>query len=78
MASLQTELREIAGLHYPSDTEAGVKLAGAISTKILLDRASPAYLPRFRALVECAKAEWAKSGVFIDEDGSVITPTGAA
>jgi membrane-associated phospholipid phosphatase len=52
--------REIAGLHYPSDTRAGVTLAGAITSKILLDRD---YLPKFAKLVENAKREWENSGV---------------
>ncbi|CUT10086.1 Conserved domain protein [Bradyrhizobium sp.] len=47
--------REIAGLHYPSDSTAGVILAEAIADKILLDEE---YLPKFAALVEAAKAEW--------------------
>jgi hypothetical protein len=51
--------REIAGLHYPSDTKAGVTLAQAITTKILLDQT---YLPKFKALVDAAKKEWANSG----------------
>ncbi|UWU73665.1 phosphatase PAP2 family protein [Bradyrhizobium huanghuaihaiense] len=55
--------REIAGLHYPSDTKAGVKLAAAIIDKILLDRE---YLPKFTKLVDNAKAEWENTGVFDD------------
>src|SRR5262249_40019239 len=53
--------REIAGLHYPSDSTAGVTLAGAITDKILLDRE---YLPKFTKLVDAAKAEWEDTGVF--------------
>ncbi|MGD4150926.1 hypothetical protein QT608_22480, partial [Xanthomonas citri pv. citri] len=53
--------REIAGLHYPSDTRAGVTLAAAITAKILLDRA---YLPKFAELVENARREWKDTGVF--------------
>jgi membrane-associated phospholipid phosphatase len=51
--------REIVGLHYPSDTKAGIKLAGAITTQILLD---PAYLPKFKVLLDEAKLEWANPG----------------
>jgi membrane-associated phospholipid phosphatase len=50
--------REIAGLHYPSDTAAGVKLAGAIGSKIL----DGGYLPTFARLVADATAEWADPG----------------
>ncbi|MBR0901855.1 phosphatase PAP2 family protein [Bradyrhizobium liaoningense] len=53
--------REIAALHYPSDSKAGVTLAAAITDKILLDQT---YLPKFRRLVEAARAEWAHPGVF--------------
>ena len=53
--------REIAGLHYPSDTRAGVKLAGMITKQILLD---PLYLPKFAGLVVAARAEWANPGAF--------------
>ena len=53
--------REIAGLHYPSDTAAGVTLAEAITTKILLDQD---YLPKFTALVVAATKEWENPGVF--------------
>ncbi|WP_208738477.1 phosphatase PAP2 family protein [Bradyrhizobium vignae] len=53
--------REIAGLHYRSDTMAGVTLAAAITDKILLDRT---YLPKFRELVDNARREWADTGVF--------------
>jgi len=55
--------REIAGLHYPSDSKAGVILAKAITSKILLD---PKYLPKFKRLVQNATEEWAKPGVFHD------------
>ena len=48
--------REIAGLHYPSDSRAGVVLAEAITEKILLD---PTYLPKFKCLVDAATHEWA-------------------
>jgi membrane-associated phospholipid phosphatase len=51
--------REIAGLHYPSDSKAGVILAQAITAKILLD---PTYLPKFKGLVDAAKKEWATLG----------------
>jgi len=53
--------REIAGLHYPSDTRAGVKLGAAITENILLDKT---YLPKFAKLVENAKGEWRDTGVF--------------
>jgi membrane-associated phospholipid phosphatase len=53
--------REIAGLHYPSDTKAGLKLAQAITEKILLDKT---YLPKFAKLVENARKEWEDTGVF--------------
>jgi hypothetical protein len=56
--------REIAGLHYPSDTRAGVTLAGAITSKILLDCD---YLPKFAKLVDNAKHEWEHSGVIAGE-----------
>jgi len=52
--------REIAGLHYPSDSRAGVTLGAAINAKILLDRT---YLPKFVELVELARKEWAHPGV---------------
>jgi membrane-associated phospholipid phosphatase len=53
--------REIAGLHYKSDSTAGVTLAGAITTEILLDQT---YLPKFERLVDAARREWANPGVF--------------
>lgn len=53
--------REIAGLHYRSDSDAGVILAGAITTNILLDKA---YLPKFTGLVDAARTEWSTTGVF--------------
>ncbi|MCK1383472.1 phosphatase PAP2 family protein [Bradyrhizobium sp. 21] len=53
--------REIAGLHYPSDSRAGVTLAAAITGKILLDRT---YLPKFADLVDNARSEWGKTGAF--------------
>jgi membrane-associated phospholipid phosphatase len=46
--------REIAGLHYPSDTKAGVKLAHAITSRILLN----GYLPKFDKLFKDAWHEW--------------------
>ena len=55
--------REIVGLHYRSDSTAGVTLAKAISSKILLD---PKYLPKFKRLVQNATEDWAKPGVFHD------------
>jgi hypothetical protein len=45
--------REIAGVHYPSDTEAGRELA----RKLLPILNSP-QVPRFEALVTAAAAEW--------------------
>lgn len=45
--------REIAGVHYPSDSAAGRLLARQIVDLMLGNR-------EFRALVESAKAEWAK------------------
>ena len=53
--------REIAGLHYPSDTAAGVKLAAQITEKIFLD---PDYLPSFKLLVDGARNEWKRTGIF--------------
>jgi membrane-associated phospholipid phosphatase len=53
--------REIAGLHYPSDSSAGVTLAAAITAKILLDKT---YLPKFAELVDNAKREWGHTGIF--------------
>jgi membrane-associated phospholipid phosphatase len=53
--------REIAGLHYPSDSRAGVKLGAAITAKILLDRT---YLPKFAEIVDNARLEWKDTGVF--------------
>jgi membrane-associated phospholipid phosphatase len=55
--------REIAGLHYESDTKAGLKLAAAITDKILLDRK---YLPKFATLIDKAKLEWADTGLFVE------------
>jgi len=46
--------RELAGLHYPSDTAAGITLAQAITDKILLN----GYLPRFTQLVNGARDEF--------------------
>jgi acid phosphatase (class A) len=43
--------REIAGVHYPSDSAAGRLLARQIVDLMLRDRS-------FAALVESAKAEW--------------------
>jgi membrane-associated phospholipid phosphatase len=56
--------REIAGLHDPSDTRAGVTLAGAITSKIFLDCD---YLPKFAKLVDNAKREWENTGVIAGE-----------
>jgi hypothetical protein len=53
--------REIAGLHYPSDTRAGVTLAEAITKKILLDKD---YLPNFTELVRNAREEWKSSDAY--------------
>jgi membrane-associated phospholipid phosphatase len=52
--------RELAGLHYPSDSAAGVKLAGAIVANILLakDADGNDYLPNFTPLVLAATQEW--------------------
>lgn len=43
--------REIAGFHYPSDTEAGRLAARQFVALLLAD-------PRFKALLETAKKEW--------------------
>jgi hypothetical protein len=52
--------REIAGLHYPSDTQAGIDLAGKTHTLLgsLLDPLSPT--PSFyQQSLSAAQAEWA-------------------
>jgi hypothetical protein len=56
--------REIAGLHYPSDTRAGVKLAKAITDNILLDPNDPPYLLKFKGLVCDATDEWKRTWDF--------------
>lgn len=43
--------REIAGLHYPSDTEAGRLLARQIADALLAN-------PRFQTLLKSARSEW--------------------
>lgn len=43
--------REIAGVHYPSDTQEGVRIA-QMAVKLLLEN------PKFTALVDGAKIEW--------------------
>jgi membrane-associated phospholipid phosphatase len=46
--------RQIAGLHYQSDTDAGVQLASDIYS-ILIDKTS---VPSFDALITAAQGEW--------------------
>lgn len=43
--------REIAGVHYPSDTQEGVRI-GQMTAKLLLET------PKFNVLVDAAKREW--------------------
>jgi acid phosphatase (class A) len=43
--------REIAGLHYPSDTDAGQQVARQVVDALLGE-------PRFLSLLKSAKAEW--------------------
>ena len=45
--------REIAGLHYPSDTKAGVDLGTAVHALL-----QPATQTRYQASVAAAKLEW--------------------
>ena len=49
--------REIAGLHYRSDTLGGVALA--VDTLPLLAAPTPQGRSKFRIAVEAAQAEWA-------------------
>ena len=46
--------REIAGLHYPSDTAAGIELAGKIWVTLQDEGKSK----EFNKLIEGAKDEW--------------------
>jgi hypothetical protein len=46
--------REIAGLHYPKDSEGGARLAELLDTQIL----TPGTVPRFDRAIERAKSEW--------------------
>ena len=43
--------RELAGVHYPSDTAEGVRIGELVATKLLA-------LPAFRRLVDAARSEW--------------------
>jgi hypothetical protein len=51
--------REIAGLHYRSDTIAGVTLAQSIFALLNTDPDAKATMQRFWEAIEKAKAEWA-------------------
>ena len=46
--------REIAGLHYPKDSEGGAKLAELLDTQILTTGA----VPRFDRAITAAAGEW--------------------
>jgi hypothetical protein len=46
--------REIAGLHYPKDSEGGAKLADLLNTVILTSGA----VPMFDAAINDAAGEW--------------------
>lgn len=48
--------REIAGVHYPSDSVEGRRLGHAVAAALLAD-------PSFAALVDDAKAEWRRAAV---------------
>jgi hypothetical protein len=53
--------REIAGLHWPSDTKAGVDLAGkifAMLTDTAFMRNGASTPSRFERMIDAAKAEW--------------------
>jgi hypothetical protein len=52
--------REIAGLHFPSDTVGGTTLAGNIFNMIEADRAQAANwtMPSYRLAVQAAQGEW--------------------
>ena len=50
--------REIAGVHYRSDTEAGVTLANNIFAVLTDDPDAKAKMTRFWQAVENAKKEW--------------------
>jgi membrane-associated phospholipid phosphatase len=49
--------REIAGLHYPTDTVGGQTLAAGLFGSILSNTATPP-LPKYAAVLAAAKAEW--------------------
>jgi membrane-associated phospholipid phosphatase len=53
--------RELGGLHYPSDTDGGLKLATAVFNFIESDRTKPAgrALLSYAATMEAAQGEWA-------------------
>ena len=46
--------REIAGVHYPKDSEGGARLAELLDTKILVTGA----VPKFDTALTDAKGEW--------------------
>ena len=48
--------REVAGVHYPTDSKAGVALAKALAPILLDGRACPT----FAKLLDDARAEWKK------------------
>jgi membrane-associated phospholipid phosphatase len=59
LAALATRIarnREIAGLHYPTDSVAGRALADGIFTIFLLN--PPAAMPTYNSYYQLAKAEW--------------------
>jgi acid phosphatase (class A) len=55
--------REVAGLHYPSDTAAGILLARQIFADLMKD-------PKFNTLLAAAKKEWVAKGLTVSTTSS--------
>ncbi|MFM2330970.1 MAG: hypothetical protein RLZZ26_477 [Candidatus Parcubacteria bacterium] len=57
--------REVAGLHYPSDTAAGILLAQQFFSDIMKS-------PKFETLLAAAKREWATRGLTASTSSQVL------